>query len=123
MSSDDETDNNSGAQSTNVSRSNSTISKRSTSTASLKTQANDDAKPETDFDDKNVEKAHQLEVSSRGKIKGPLFFHYINSAGMPIGSFILFILFLLAQILASAADFWVAYWSVSKEFSFYKITK
>lgn len=107
VSSDDKTENSAEAGSANVSRRNST-SKRTVSTTSLKIEAKEDEKREPV--EEKVEKAHDLEISSKGKIKGSLFLHYINSAEMPIGAFVLVVLFLFAQILASGADYWVAYW-------------
>lgn len=52
----------------------------------------------------------ELESSSKGKIKGSLLLNYFKAANQPILLGILIVLFLLAQILASAADIWVADW-------------
>lgn len=74
--------------------------------AKCATAANDSA------DDVESAKMHDLEDSSKGKIGGSLLLHYFNSAEQPVVLFVLFVLFLLAQALASAADYWVAYWFV-----------
>lgn len=52
----------------------------------------------------------ELETSSKGKIEGPLLLNYFRSANQPILLGILIGLFLMAQILASASDVWVADW-------------
>lgn len=61
-------------------------------------------------EDEEKEEMHALEESSRGKIKGPLLFNYLNSAEKPMLLFLALSLFLLTQILASTADFWVGNW-------------
>lgn len=84
-------------------------SKRTSSTTSLNSEKPDVNELNDDSDDQ-AQQAHELESSSKGKIKGPLLFHYLKSAEQPFLLFILFVLFLVAQFFASAADYWVAYW-------------
>lgn len=89
------------------SRSNSvTIPRRLGSRVSLHSEKGE----ENRNDDEQNEKMHDLEESSKGKIKGPLILHYFRSAEQPVVLFVLFILFLLAQVLASGADYFIAYW-------------
>lgn len=71
------------------------------------------AAPDDSSDTKEeIEKIHDLEDSTKGKIKGSLLMHYFRSAEQPVVLFTLFILFIIAQSLASGADYWVAYWYV-----------
>lgn len=63
-------------------------------------------------DDAADDKMHDLEDSSKGKVKGSLLMHYFNSAEKPVAFCVLIVLFLLAQALASGADYWVANWYV-----------
>lgn len=96
--------------SANRSRSNSaSITKRLGSKVSLQSEKG----AKDDENDEEKDKMHDLEESSEGKIKGPLLFHYFKSAEQPVRLFILFVLFLVAQVLASGADYWVAYWYVN----------
>lgn len=57
-----------------------------------------------------IETVQNLEASSRGTVKGSLLKHYFMSGGHPIELFVIFILFVMAQIMASAADYWVSFW-------------
>lgn len=60
--------------------------------------------------DEEKELLKELEASSKGKIKGSLVLKYLNSSNKTCTLVFLIISFLLAQILASLADIWVAYW-------------
>lgn len=60
--------------------------------------------------DEEKELLKELEASSEGKIKGSLVLMYLKSSNKPCTLVFLIISFLLAQILASLADIWVAYW-------------
>lgn len=54
----------------------------------------------------------QLEASSKGKVKGSLLVSYFRAgANWPV-LFIVISLFVFAQFLASAVDYWVAFWQV-----------
>lgn len=63
-----------------------------------------------DSKDEEKELLKQLEASSKGKVKGSLILNYLKSARQPCTMVFLLISFLLAQVLASLADIWVAYW-------------
>lgn len=52
----------------------------------------------------------ELEASSKGKVRGSLVINYLKSSKKPWTLVFLVTSFLLAQILASAADVWVSYW-------------
>lgn len=68
-----------------------------------------------DKHDEKSMKALQLESSSKGKVKGSMLEEYFR-AGASFGAlFMLFMLFLLTQIMASAADYWVSYWTLQEE--------
>lgn len=51
-----------------------------------------------------------LEATSKGKVKGSLFLQYLQAGAHSTVLFLLFVLFLTAQILASGADYFVAFW-------------
>lgn len=57
-----------------------------------------------------IETVQNLEATSKGTVKGSLLKHYFMSGGHPVELFFIFLLFLLAQISASAADYWVSFW-------------
>lgn len=65
---------------------------------------------------KSPEQAENIEESSKGKANGNILYNYIK-AGAPnlLYMFFLFIMFLLTQFLASAADFWVSFWTSQEE--------
>lgn len=52
----------------------------------------------------------ELEASSKGKVRGSVYLHYLKSAKRPWTLAVLFVSVLLSQALASVADVWVAYW-------------
>lgn len=111
-SADDDDDIKQNENEENLSRSNSlSSSKRINSIGSLNS-VHSAKENEKDLIEEKVVQLQALESSSKGKVKGPLLINYLNSAEQPIILFILFIMFLLAQFLASGADFWVAYWFV-----------
>ena len=62
------------------------------------------------------EQAENVEESSKGKANGNVLYNYIK-AGAPniLYMFFLFLLFVLTQFLASAADFWVSFWTSQEE--------
>lgn len=56
-----------------------------------------------------------LEQSSKGQVKGSVFWRYLSAGAHPIILVILLLLFLLTQVAASFADLWVAYWIRQEE--------
>lgn len=95
------------------SRTHSRSSTRSTSTTSLNsnTDEEEDRSPRA-ARAKSVEEIQQMESSSKGKVKGSVIGNYFRSGGNPVILFFVGVLFLLAQIVASASDYWVSYWWV-----------
>lgn len=59
---------------------------------------------------KSVEQLQQLELSSKGKVKGSVFAMYLRSGSNAFVLFIIILLFLMTQLMASGADYWVSYW-------------
>lgn len=57
-----------------------------------------------------VEQPQQLEASSRGKVEGSIFGMYLKSGANWFVLSVIASLFLLTQVLASGADYWVSYW-------------
>lgn len=103
-SSDDDNNIDSETSSPNRSRSNSEAGSRR---GSVFGKIKDEEKP---LAEEQTEEMHALEDSSKGKIKGTLLFHYLKSAQKPIMLSLILLLFVISQILASGADYWVAYW-------------
>lgn len=50
------------------------------------------------------------EKSSKGTVHGSLLAQYFKAGANTISLMIVFSLFLLAQVAASAADYWVSFW-------------
>lgn len=70
--------------------------------------------------EKNPEKAEEgprreLEQTSKGTVKGSVSKSYFLAGGHPFVLFVIFILFILTQLVASGADFWVAFWTAQEE--------
>lgn len=89
-----------------ASRSNSRSSIKSHSTASSHSDEDAEDEEKEDF----VAGPQELEASSKGKVKGSLFLQYLQSGAHSPVLLLLFCLFLTAQILASGADYFVAFW-------------
>lgn len=64
----------------------------------------------SDEPDEESELLTNLEESSKGKVKGPLLWKYLNAAQRPFMLVFLVVSILGSQILASAADVWASYW-------------
>lgn len=64
--------------------------------------------------DQNDEAEEQIgfgmEASSKGKVKGSITANYFKAGANWFWLFILVLLFIVAQFLASAADYWVSIW-------------
>lgn len=88
----------------------SSIKKMSNSTASL----NSEKSVSKDNVKENLEEENgllkELEATSKGTVKGSLIANYFKSAKRPFTLVFLAVSFILSQLLASAADIWVAYW-------------
>lgn len=67
---------------------------------------------ESEFDPGLLESLQYYEESSEGTIKGSLMKKYFECGSHPIELFIIFLLFILAQLSASGADYWVSFWYV-----------
>lgn len=71
--------------------------------------------PSIDLENNSVTKFDEgveLEASSKGKVKGSLFVSYFRAgANWPVLCIIIF-LFVFAQMLGSAVDYFVSYWQV-----------
>lgn len=67
-----------------------------------------------DEDDEEEEPEVKLkdmqEDSSRGKVEGSVFMKYLLAGGNCCVVFIVFLLYILSQVMASAIDFFVSYW-------------
>lgn len=87
-----------------MSRRSSNKSLRSLSTSSSKASLQDENK-----EDEN-EQGIGLEESSKGKVKGSVTASYFRAGANWFGLFILLLFFVISQILASAADYWVSVW-------------
>lgn len=70
-----------------------------------KNHANEEWRPEEEN-----ELVQELEVSSRGKIKGSLILNYFKSSRRPFSICVLMAVFLLVQLFASFSDIWISYW-------------
>lgn len=57
----------------------------------------------------------ELEKTSKGTVKGSPLGNYMKAGAHPIFVFLLFVLFVATQIIASMADIWVSYWTSQEE--------
>lgn len=83
-------------------------STRSASSSSLHSSA-DGSEFDEDEDEGKTEGV-EMEASSKGKVKGSIAFNYFRAGGHWSILFVLGFLFLIVQLLASAADYWVSIW-------------
>lgn len=60
--------------------------------------------------DENNYKGVQMEDSSRGKVKGSISTNYFTAGANWFVLFLLMSAFVVAQLVASGADFWVSIW-------------
>lgn len=70
---------------------------------------NSDGSYHGDNDEEEV-KGVEMEASSKGKVKGSLAGNYFKAGANWFWLFILGIAFVLTQVLASGADYWVSVW-------------
>lgn len=88
-----------------MSRRSSSKSIRSTSISSSKASLHDD-----NIQEEEKEQGIGLEESSKGKVKGSVTVNYFRAGANWFGLSLLLIFFIISQILASAADYWVSVW-------------
>lgn len=67
---------------------------------------------ESEFDPGLIESLQYYEESSNEMTKGSMMKRYFRSGGHPVELFLIFLLFILAQLTASGADYWASFWSV-----------
>lgn len=77
---------------------------RSLSTSSSKASLQDENKQE------EKDQGVGMEESSKGKVKGSISAAYFRAGANWFGLSLLLIFFVISQILASAADYWVSVW-------------
>lgn len=97
------------------SRSSSISSVRSEQFMSVDESGLDDDDVEEKIKKETSEPKENVEESSKGKIKGWLFGHYIKAGAGPCLIFFVFALFLFTQVIASFIDWWVSYWTKQEE--------
>lgn len=76
----------------------------SSSKSSLRDGGDDDKQ------DEREEEGIGLEESSKGKVKGSVTASYFRAGANWFGISLVFIFFIISQVLASAADYWVSVW-------------
>lgn len=59
---------------------------------------------------KSVEQLQQLEASSKGQVRGSVGVAYLKSGASLCILLVILTLFVITQVLASGADYFVAYW-------------
>lgn len=90
------------------------VTLRSVSTLSLYSEY-DELGSKNDFDVGSVESLKVFETSSKGTVDGSLMWKYFKCGGNPFELFVIFILFILAQTVTSAADHWISFWTGQEE--------
>lgn len=90
-------------------------SQRSMSTTSLAGSMSDVFIPEPDDGEGEPEPQAEMEASSKGKVKENLLLSYLHAGAHWSVIGVLFIMFVVTQILASGADKWVSYWTRQEE--------
>ncbi|XP_055302579.1 ATP-binding cassette sub-family C member 4-like isoform X2 [Sitodiplosis mosellana] len=92
-------------------------STRSASSISLNSSA--DGFEFDDEEDEGKTKGVEMEDSSKGKVKGSIAYNYFRAGSHWSILFVLGVLFLVVQLLASAADYWVSIWTKQEEMRVY----
>lgn len=72
-------------------------------------------KEKEDDEKKDIAKQMNLELTSKDKVPGSIFLKYLQSGGNSCVVFIIFILFLATQLLASSFDLFVSFWTRQEE--------
>lgn len=65
---------------------------------------------ESEFDPGLIESLQYYEETSNENRQGSIMTKYFRSGGHPVELFLIFLLFILAQLTASGADYWVSFW-------------
>lgn len=65
---------------------------------------------ESEFDPGLIESLQYYEESSNENTRGSIMTKYFRSGGHPVELFFIFLLFILAQLTASGADYWASFW-------------
>lgn len=89
------------------------VSSRSMSIASLGSEC-EGMRRESEFDPCLIESLQFYEENS-AESQRPSFFSYFLSGAKSIELFIIFLLFILAQVSASGCDYWVSFWYVQSK--------
>lgn len=87
------------------------ISRISAKSLSITSQSSeyDGGRRESEFDPCLIESLQFYEESA-AESQRPSFFNYFLAGGKPLELFIIFLLFILAQVSASFCDYWVSFW-------------
>lgn len=85
------------------------VSAKSLSITSLSSDCDGGMRRESEFDPCLIESLQFYEESARESEKPP-FFSYFLSGAKPLELFIIFMLFILAQMSVSGTDYWVSFW-------------
>lgn len=88
---------------------------RSNSRSSSKSSLSDSGSKSAEANGKSVEALQQLEASSKGQVKGSISGTYLKSGANFFVLAVILILFVLTQVLASGADYWVSFWTSQEE--------
>lgn len=103
-------------------RTNSRSSMRShtTSKMSLHSHIEDVENEENELDDNDRKKSvdapiAELEKTSKGTVKGSPLANYMKAGAHSVFVFLLFLIFVATQVIASMADYWVAFWTSQEE--------
>lgn len=96
---------------------------RTHSGSSIRSSKSGDVKDETTKEkSKSVEQVLQLEASSKGKVKGSVGGAYLKSGANLCILLVILALFLMTQVIASGADYWVSFWTGQEELrQFYRL--
>lgn len=70
---------------------------------------------EVEENDKDSLKAFHMEANSEGREQGSIILNYFGAGASSSVLITLFLFFLLTQVLASVADYWVSYWTSQEE--------
>lgn len=85
------------------------ISMRSASVSSMNSDY-EGIRRESEFDPGLIESLQYYEETSNENRHGSIIMKYFRSGGHPAELFLIFLLFILAQLTASGADYWVSFW-------------
>lgn len=66
--------------------------------------------PDEPEEEEDAPKVERLEATTRGQVKGSLFFRYFLTGTNVLGLGLVIVLFVAAQAAASMADYFVGFW-------------